>query len=160
MEGRPEPVCNQVRRQIRAVKMMKPPSAEVVYLSFSLMSQNRNRKSSGSDKNCGSFLSRHRSDARVALQQSPILQNDIDTIMKMDYNSKSELTLRSVLRSELLRPFTQLNEQTHLSNPLFLKYLYLYSYSLPSWPCEFDSHRPLFVCIRQEGTVSVYVCQN
>jgi hypothetical protein len=72
----------------------------------------QNRKSSGSDYICGSFLFRHRSDAQVALQQSPILQNDIDKVMEMNYNIKSELTLRSVLRSESLRPFTQLNEHT------------------------------------------------
>jgi hypothetical protein len=82
------------------------------------MSQNRfdkltvNSKSSGIDRNCGSFLFRHRPDARVALQQSPILQNDIDKVMEMNYNIKSELVLRSVLCSESLRPFTQLNEQT------------------------------------------------
>jgi len=87
-------------------------------LSLSLMSQNRfnkltvNRKSSGSDKNCGSFLFRHRPDAQVALQQSPILQNDIDRVMEMGYNRKSKLALRSVLRSESLRPFTQLDEHT------------------------------------------------
>jgi len=82
----------------------------------------QNSKSSGSDKNCGSFLFRHRSDAGVALQQSPILQSDIDKIMKMDYNSKSELTLRSVLRSESLRPFTQLNEQI-LKNKFWNSYI-------------------------------------
>ena len=76
------------------------------------MSQNRNRKSSSSDKTCGSFLSRHRSDAQVALQQSLILQSDMDKIIEMNYNGKCEVTLRSVLRSESLRPFTQLDEQT------------------------------------------------
>jgi len=84
-------------------------------LSLSLMSQNRNNKSSSSNETCGSFLFWHRPDARVALQQSPILQNDIDRVMEMDYNRKSKLVLRSVLRSELLRPFTQLTEQTHLT---------------------------------------------
>ena len=78
------------------------------------MSQNRNRKSSGSDKNRGSFLSRHRPDARVALQQSPILQSDMDKVTQMNYNGKREVTLRSVLRSESLRPFTQLDEQTQM----------------------------------------------
>jgi hypothetical protein len=63
----------------------------------------QNRKSSGSDYICGSFLFRHRSDARVALQQSPILQNDIDKVMEMNYNIKSELVLRSVLRSEIVK---------------------------------------------------------
>ena len=90
-------------------------------MSLSLMSQNRsnklnanrNSKSSGSDNRCGSFLSRHRSDAQVALQQSPILQSDMDNIIEMNYNGKCEVTLRSVLRSESLRPFTQLDEQTH-----------------------------------------------
>jgi hypothetical protein len=76
------------------------------------MSQNRNRKSSSSDKNRGSFLSRHRTDARGALQQSPILQGDMDKVMQMNYNGKREVTLRSVIRNESLRPFTQLNEQT------------------------------------------------
>ena len=83
------------------------------------MSQNRNSKSSSSDKTCGSFLSRHRPDAQVALQQSLILQSDMDKIIEMDYNGKCEVTLRSVLRSESLRPFTQLDEQTpsaHVSN--------------------------------------------
>ena len=68
------------------------------------MSQNRKSKSSGSDKICGSFLSRHRSDARVALQHGPILQNDMDKIIEINYNVKCEL--------KSLRPFTQLNEQT------------------------------------------------
>ena len=77
------------------------------------MSQNRNSKSSSSDKTCGSFLSRHRPDAQVALQQSLILQSDMDKIMEMNYNGKCEVTLRSVVRSESLRPFTQLDEQTH-----------------------------------------------
>jgi len=76
------------------------------------MSQNRNRKSSSSDKTYGSFLSRHRPDAQVALQQSLILQSDMDKIIEMNYNGKCEVTLRSVLRSESLRPFTQLDEQT------------------------------------------------
>ena len=88
------------------------------------MSQNRhgakrrarfgNSKSSGSDKICGSFLSRHRSDAQGALQQSLILQSDMDKLTQMDYNGKREVTLRSVLRSESLRPFTQLDEQTRV----------------------------------------------
>jgi hypothetical protein len=71
-------------------------------MSFSLMSQNRNRKSSSSDKPCGSFLSRHRPDAQVALQQSLILQSDMDKVIQMNYNGKRELLLRSVLRSESL----------------------------------------------------------
>ena len=81
-------------------------------MSFSLTGQNRNEKSSGSDKSCGSFLSRHRPDAQGALQQSLILQSDMDKIIKMNYNGKCEVTLRSVVRSESLRPFTQLDEQT------------------------------------------------
>jgi len=76
------------------------------------MSQNRNRKSSSNDKTCGSILSRHRPDAQGALQQSLILQSDMDKIIKMNYNGKCEVTLRSVVRSESLRPFTQLDEQT------------------------------------------------
>ena len=68
------------------------------------MGQNRNKKSSCNEESCGSFLSRHRSDARGALQQSPILQNDIDKLMLIDYNVKCEV--------KPLRPFTQLNEQT------------------------------------------------
>jgi hypothetical protein len=72
------------------------------------MRQNRNNKSSGSNNNRGSFLFWHRPDARVALQQSPILQSDMDKIMEMNYNSKCEL--------KSLRPFTQLDEQTHPVN--------------------------------------------
>jgi len=83
------------------------------------MSQNRNRKSSDSNKTCGSFLFWHRSDARVALQQSPILQSDIDKVMEMSYNRKNKLVLHSVLRSELLRPFTQLYEHTLIPKQLF-----------------------------------------
>jgi hypothetical protein len=83
-------------------------------LSLSLMSQNRNNKSSGSNETCGSFLFWHRPDARVALQQSPILQSDMDKVMEMSYNGKSKLVLRSALRIESLRPFTQLVEQTLL----------------------------------------------
>ena len=64
------------------------------------------------NKTCGSFLFWHRSDARGALQQSPILQNDIDKLTEMNYNSKCKLGLHRLLCSELLRPFTQLNEQT------------------------------------------------
>ena len=78
--------------------------SETNLLSLSLMRQNRNNKSSGSNNSCGSFLSRHRTDARVALQQSPILQSDMDKIMEMNYNGKREL--------KSLRPFTQLDEQT------------------------------------------------
>ena len=81
-------------------------------MSLSLMSQNRKNKSSVSNETCGSFLFWHRPDAQVALQQSPILQNEIDMIVEMGYNRKSKLVMRSVLRSELLRPFTQLIEQT------------------------------------------------
>lgn len=55
------------------------------------MSQNRNEKNSGSDKNYGSFLSQHRSDAQVALQQSPILQSDMDKLTHISYNGKPEL---------------------------------------------------------------------
>jgi hypothetical protein len=85
-------------------------------LSLSLMSQNRNRKSSGSDKNCGSFLSRHRADARVALQQSPILQSDMDKVREISYNGKCESAFAeaTVDKSKSLRPFTQLNEQTQI----------------------------------------------
>ena len=84
-----------------------------VLLSFSLRSQNRNKKSSGPDKHRdGSFLSRHRPDAQVALQQVPILQNDLDKVMKMNYNSKGKVELHSELCGKLIRPFTQLNEQT------------------------------------------------
>jgi hypothetical protein len=55
------------------------------------MGQNRHKKSSSSDEACGSFLSRHRADARGALQQSPILQNDMDNVLEMNYNSKSKV---------------------------------------------------------------------
>jgi hypothetical protein len=75
------------------------------------MSQNRNKKSSCNHQSCGSFLSRHRPDARGALQQSPILQNDMDNLSEMFYNDKHKVELHNVC-SELLRPFTQLNEQT------------------------------------------------
>ena len=81
-------------------------------LSFSLMGQNRYEKSSSTDRSCGSFLSRHRPDARGALQQSPILQNDMDKLTRLDYNSKHEV--------KSLRPFTQLNEQTR--GWLFIRY--------------------------------------
>jgi len=73
-------------------------------MSFSLMGQNRKGKSSGGDKTCGSFLSRHRPDARVALQQSPILQSDMDRITEARYNGKREL--------KSLRSFTQFHEHT------------------------------------------------
>ena len=73
-------------------------------MSFTLMGQNRNEKSSGGHKTCGSFLSRHRPDAQVALQQSPILQSDMDRITEAGYNCKREV--------KSLRPFTQFHEQT------------------------------------------------
>ena len=73
-------------------------------MSFTLMGQNRNEKSSGGHKTCGSFLSRHRPDAQVALQQSPILQSDMDRITEAGYNGKREV--------KSLRPFTQFHEQT------------------------------------------------
>jgi len=76
------------------------------------MSQNRHKKSSCNNQPCGSFLSRHRPDARGALQQSPILQNDVDKVLKMNYNSKCKVKLHSELCGKLIRPFTQLNEQT------------------------------------------------
>lgn len=63
------------------------------------MSQDRHEKSSGSDNHSGSFLSRHRPDAQVALQQSLTLQSDMDKVIQMNYNGNREL-LRSVLRSE------------------------------------------------------------
>jgi hypothetical protein len=77
-----------------------------VLMSFTLMGQNRNEKSSGGHKTCGSFLSRHRPDAQVALQQSPILQSDMDRITEAGYNGKREV--------KSLRPFTQFHEQTLL----------------------------------------------
>jgi hypothetical protein len=67
------------------------------------MSQNRNVKTPCGDKLCGSFLSRHRPDARGALQQSFTLQSDMDNVTELSYNGKREL--------KLLRPFTQLFEQ-------------------------------------------------
>jgi hypothetical protein len=73
-------------------------------MSFSLMGQNRKGKSSGGDKTCGSLLSRHRPDAQVALQQSPILQSDMDRITEARYNGKREL--------KSLRSFTQFHEHT------------------------------------------------
>jgi hypothetical protein len=73
-------------------------------MSFTHMGQNRNEKSSGGRKTCGSFLSRHRPDAQVALQQSPILQSDLDRVTKAGYNGKCEL--------KSLRPFTQFHEHT------------------------------------------------
>jgi len=69
-----------------------------------------------------SFLFWHRSNAQVALQQSPILQSDMDKVIKMSYNRKSKLVLRSVLRSESLRPFTQLVEHTLNSHYRLLNY--------------------------------------
>jgi len=84
--------------------MRKPPAAEAHLLSFLRMGQNRNRKSSSSNTNRGSFLSRPRSDAPVALQQSLILPNHMDKVPEMNYNVKREV--------KSLRPFTQLNEQT------------------------------------------------
>ena len=107
-------------------------------MSFSLMSQNRTRKSSGSDKNCGSFLSRHRSDAQGALRQSLIFRSDMDKIMHMSYNDKCEVTLGSVLPSELLRPFTQLFEQTRNNYLLiFLIFAIITSLSLLSLIAQF-----------------------
>ncbi|OHB58854.1 MAG: hypothetical protein A2Y12_00350 [Planctomycetes bacterium GWF2_42_9] len=77
--------------------------AELNLLSLPHMSQNR--KSSDNAYGCGSFLFWHRSDAQVALQQSLILQSDIDKIIEMSYNGKREL--------KSLRPFTQF-----ISHPL------------------------------------------
>jgi hypothetical protein len=72
-------------------------------MSFSLMGQNR--------KSCcpyerwnGSSLFWHHPDAQVALQQSPILQGDMDKLREMDYNDK--------YKAKSLRPFTQLLEHT------------------------------------------------
>ena len=79
-------------------------------MSFTLMGQNRNEKSSGGHKTCGSFLSRHRPDAQVALQQSPILQSDMDRITEAGYNGKREV--------KSLRPFTQFHEQTRSFPPV------------------------------------------
>jgi len=70
------------------------------------MGQNRNKKAPASirqRRTAGAFVSA-RSDARGALQQSPILQNDMDKLTELDYNGKREM--------KSLRPFTQLNEQT------------------------------------------------
>ena len=68
------------------------------------MSQNRKYKSSGSYNHCGSSLFWHRPDARVALQQSPVLQGDMDKLREMNYNGKRKV--------KPLRPFTQLLEHT------------------------------------------------
>ena len=45
----------------------------------------------------------------------------MDKIIEMDYNGKCEVTLRSVVRSESLRPFTQLDEQTRTGVPALAK---------------------------------------
>jgi len=64
----------------------------------------QNSKSPGSVQDRRSFLFWHRSDARVALQQSPVLQSDMDKVIELNYNIKCEM--------KSLRPFTQLFEQT------------------------------------------------
>jgi hypothetical protein len=97
-------------------------------MSFSLMSQNRFDKLTANRKSCcpceirnGSFLSRHRPDARVALQQSPILQGDMDKLREMGYNDNRKSSFATSMEDRLkpLRPFTQLLEHT-LSYPCYL----------------------------------------
>jgi len=99
---------------------MNPPHGGTIFISLPHMSQNR--KSSDNYNVCGSFLFCHRSDAQVALQQSLILQNDIDKIIEMSYNGKREVKslrpftqLNEQTQVKSLRPFTQLDEQTHIS---------------------------------------------
>jgi hypothetical protein len=82
----------------------EPAFGGTVLLSFSLMSQNS--KSSGNDEIRGSFLFRHCSDAQAALQQSPILQSDMDKVKEMNYNGKREVMLRSVLRRIVMAVYT------------------------------------------------------
>jgi len=89
-------------------------------LSAGKLTANRKCKSSGSKNNCGSFpprrinLFRHRPDARVALQQSPILQSDMDKLREMNYNGKRKSSVATATEDRLksLRPFTQLLEHT------------------------------------------------
>lgn len=68
----------------------------------------KQNKSPGRNRPCRSFLLRHRPDARGALQQSPILQSDLDNLWTLRYNGNNKL--------KSLRSFTQLDEQTPSSS--------------------------------------------
>ena len=61
-----------------------------ILLSLSLRGQNK-IKAQGQLMLALSLLSRHRTDARVALQQSPILQGDIYKLIKDRLEIKAEV---------------------------------------------------------------------
>ena len=83
-------VRNQVRRSYAAVMKMESAFGGTVLLSLSLGSQNKIKVQRRLMLSLN-LLSRHHPDARVALQQSPILQDDIYKVMKDRLKIKAEV---------------------------------------------------------------------
>jgi hypothetical protein len=90
LEFSDEPVRYQVRRSRATVMNKEPAFGGTVLSSLSLGSQNKvkvQRQLTLSPN----LLSRHHPDARVALQQSPILQDDIYKLIKDRLKIKAEV---------------------------------------------------------------------
>ena len=85
-----EPICYQVRRSYAAVIKKEPAFGGTVLLSLSLGSQNKIKAQRQLTLSLN-LLSRHHPDAQVALQQSPILQDDIYRLIKNRMKSKAEV---------------------------------------------------------------------
>ena len=85
-----EPICYQVRRSRTTVMNKEPAFGGPVLLSLSRVSQNKIKVQRQLTLSLN-LLSRHHPDARVALQQSPILQDDIYKLMKDRLKIKAEV---------------------------------------------------------------------
>ena len=90
LEFSDEPICYQVRRSRAVVIKMEPAFGGTVLLSLPLVSQNKIKVQRRLTLSLN-FLSRHHPDARVALQQSLILQGDIYKLMKDRLKIKAEV---------------------------------------------------------------------
>ena len=90
LEFSDEPVRYQVRRSRATVMKMEPAFGGTVLLSLSLVSQNKVKAQRRLTLSLN-LLSRHHPDARVALQQSPILQDDVSKLMKNRLKIKAEV---------------------------------------------------------------------
>ena len=90
LEFSDEPVCYQVRRSYETVTKMETAFGGTILMSLSLVSQNKIKVQRRLTLSMN-LLSRHHPDARVALQQSLILQDDIYKLMKDELKIKAEV---------------------------------------------------------------------
>ena len=90
LEFSDEPVRYQVRQSRAAVIKMEAAFDGTFLLSLSLGCQNK-IKAEGRLMLSLNLLSRHHPDARVAFQQSPILQDDIYKLIKDRLKIKAEV---------------------------------------------------------------------